>query len=455
MARSDDPGTQSTAKEAGWLTHSSEVPGNMFIGAEDLDLSGRYLRIRFTEAYPDRWVEIGELRINKGAYVSTYAGGDFESTVIEQQGKVPANLIDKDLLTTWAPEGTEAGALTYHVGSPLKADGTPYVGVRVISHGEPSNVTVKAVLYTDDTYTKTATVELGVDDEVLKEFSFGLPNAAERSLAEYTAVKDIVFEWAEGTEPELSEVYLLGAMTGVSTDDLASLQAAVESAKQQDTSAWTTDSKTALAGAIAQAEQALAAPESLTIDQIEELKAAIETALKSPVLKYTGTELSELVSGALTDGSKYTADSWKAYQDALAAAKAGIEKGDSLSQAEGDQLVANLKAALEGLKLAGDGNGNGDGNGDGDHNGNGDNNGDGNGDHNGNGDDGNNGNGSNNGGSQGGSKPNGGSGSQGSGKPNGGLPPNRRPVTLIAAATLIAGGAATAAGAALASRKRK
>lgn len=454
-----DPGTQATAKDAAWLTHSSEKPGNMFAEAKGLNLSGRYLRIRFTKAYPDRWVEIGELRINKGAYVSTYAGGDFESTVIEQQGKVPANLIDKDLLTTWAPEGTEAGALTYHVGSPLKADGTPYVGVRVISHGEPSNVTVKAVLYTDDSYTKTATVELGVDDEVLKEFSFGLPNAAERSLAEYTAVKDIVFEWAEGTEPELSEVYLLGAMTGVSTDDLASLQAAVDSAKQQDTSAWTTDSKTALAGAIAQAEQALAAPESLTIDQIEELKAAIETALKSPVLKYTGTELSELVSGALTDGSKYTADSWKAYQDALAAAKAGIEKGDSLSQAEGDQLVANLKAALEGLKLAGDGNGDGDhnGNDDGDHNGNGDNNGDGNGDHNGNGggNNGNNGNGGNNGGGQGGSKPNGGSGSQGSGKPNGGLPQTGDPSTLIAAATLIAGGAVTAAGAALASRKRK
>ena len=458
-----DPGTQSTAKDAEWLTHSSEKPGNMFIEAKGLNLSGRYLRIRFTKAYPDRWVEIGELRINKGAYVSTYAGGDFESTVIEQQGKVPANLIDKDLLTTWAPEGTEAGALTHHVGSPLKADGTPYVGVRVISHGEPSNVTVKAVLYTDDSYTKTATVELGVDDEVLKEFSFGLPNAAERSLAEYTAVKDIVFEWAEGTEPELSEVYLLGAMTGVSTDDLASLQAAVDSAKQQDTSAWTTDSKTALAGAIAQAEQALAAPESLTIDQIEELKAAIETALKSPVLKYTGTELSELVSGALTDGSKYTADSWKAYQDALAAAKAGIEKGDNLSQAEGDQLVANLKAALEGLKLSGDGNGGGGGNGDGDHNGNGDgdHNGNGDGDHNGNGNgnngngDGNNGNGGNNGGGQGGSKPNGGSGSQGSGKPNGGLPQTGDPSTLIAAATLIAGGAATAAGAALASRKRK
>ena len=449
----EDPGTQSTAKEAGWLKHSSEVPGNMFIEASGLDLSGRYLRIRFTEAYPDRWVEIGELRINKGAYVSTYAGGDFESTVIEQQGKAPANLIDKDLLTPWAPQGTEAGSLTYHVSAPLKADGTPFQGVRIVSHGRPSNVTVKAVLYTDDAYSTTATVKLGVDDKVLKEFSFGKLKDNGRALAEYTAVKDIVFEWAEGTEPQIAEVYLLGALSGVDSDALAELQALIDTAKKQDTSAWTTDSKDALSAAITQAEEALKYPESLTADQVEDLKAAIETALKSPVLKYTGTELSELVSGALTDGSKYTADSWKAYQDALAAAKAGIEKGDNLSQAEGDQLVANLKAALEGLKLSGDGNGggNGDGDGNGDHNGNG------NGDHNGNNGNGNgnNGNGGNNGGGQGGSKPNGGSGSQGGSKPNGGLPQTGDPSTLIAAATLIAGGAATAAGAALASRKRK
>ena len=459
-----DPGTQATAKDAAWLTHSSEKPGNMFAEAKDLNLSGRYLRIRFTKAYPDRWVEIGELRINKGAYVSTYAGGDFESATVEQPGKAPDALIDRNLVTPWAPQGTGAGSLTYHVSEPLKADGTPYRGVRIISHGKPSNVTVKAVLYTDDAYSKTATVELGVDDKVLKEFSFGRLKNDGRALAEYTAVKDIVFEWAEGAEPQIAEVYLLGALSGVDSDLIAELQAAIDAAKKQDTSAWTGDSKDALAAAIAQAEDAVAHPESLTADQVADLKAAIETALNSPVLKYAGTELSELVAGALTDASKYTPETWKVYQDALAAAKAGLEKGDNLSQAEGEQLVANLKAALEGLKLAGDGNGNGGGNGDGDHNGNGDgdHNGNGDGDHNGNGNgdnngngDGNNGNGGNNGGGQGGSKPNGGSGSQGSGKPNGGLPQTGDPSTLIAAATLIAGGAATAAGVALASRKRK
>ena len=419
-----DPGTQSTAKEAGWLTHSSETPGNMFIEAKDLDLSGRYLRIRFTKAYPDRWVEIGELRINKGAYVSTYAGGDFESTVIEQQGKTPQNLIDKNLLTPWAPQGSKAGSLVYHVSAPLKADGTPCQGVRIVSHGKPSNVTVKAVLYTDDTYSKTETVELGVDNKVLKEFSFGLPNAAERSLAEYTAVKDIVFEWAEGTEPQIAEVYLLGALTGVDSDALAELQALIDTAKKQDTSTWTTDSKDALNAAISQAEEALKYPESLTADQVEDLKSAIETALNSPVLKYTGTELSELVQGALTDGSKYTASSWKAYQDALAAAQAGLEKGDNLSQAEGEQLVANLKAALDGLVLVGDGGNNGDGNQGG------------NGNQSGNGNQGN-------------------GGANGGNKPNGGLPQTGDPSTLLSAVALVAGGVATASGAFAASRKRK
>ena len=419
-----DPGTQSTAKEAGWLTHSSETPGNMFIEAKDLDLSGRYLRIRFTKAYPDRWVEIGELRINKGAYVSTYAGGDFESTVIEQQGKTPQNLIDKNLLTPWAPQGSKAGSLVYHVSAPLKADGTPCQGVRIVSHGKPSNVTVKAVLYTDDMYSKTETVELGVDNKVLKEFSFGKLKDNGRALAEYTAVKDIIFEWSEGTEPQIAEVYLLGALTGVDSDALAELQALIDTAKKQDTSTWTTDSKDALNAAISQAEEALKYPESLTADQVEDLKSAIETALNSPVLKYTGTELSELVQGALTDGSKYTASSWKAYQDALAAAQAGLEKGDNLSQAEGEQLVANLKAALDGLVLVGDGGNNGDGNQGG------------NGNQSGNGNQGN-------------------GGANGGDKPNGGLPQTGDPSTLLSAVALVAGGVATASGAFAASRKRK
>ena len=63
-------------------------------------------------------------------------------------------------MTPWAPASGSAGSLTYHVSTPLKADGTPYEGVRIISHGKPSNVKVKAVVYTDDTFTATTTVDL-------------------------------------------------------------------------------------------------------------------------------------------------------------------------------------------------------------------------------------------------------------------------------------------------------
>ena len=42
----------------------------------DSDETARFIRIRFTKAYAERWFEIGELRINGGEYVPVYAGGD-------------------------------------------------------------------------------------------------------------------------------------------------------------------------------------------------------------------------------------------------------------------------------------------------------------------------------------------------------------------------------------------
>lgn len=338
----DDENSSSTAKESGLFEHSSQFPGNMVKSATGLDVRGRYLRIRFTGTYTARWVQIGELRINNGEYVSTYAGGDFESTAVEQAGKAPSNLLDKSLMTTWAPQGTQAGKLVYHVSAPLKADGTPYVGLRAIAQGDCSQVTVKAVVYTSDSFSSdaTATVALGTLNEVLNDFGFG---------AKSHAVKDIVFEWPANVTPQISELYLLSALDGATSEEIANLKAALEAARATDTSSWTADSKAALEAAIAAVEQALGAPETLTSQQVAELASALDAAVKSPIFKYEGTELSELVAGAVTDGSSYTPESWKAYQDALAAARAGLEHGDNLSRAEGEELVSKLKAAHEGL----------------------------------------------------------------------------------------------------------
>ena len=86
--------------------------------ARALPRPGAIIRIRFTKAYTERWFEIGELRINEGEYVPVYAGGDFETDAVEQQGKTPDNLLDRTMLTAWQPATNDAGALTYHVSEP-------------------------------------------------------------------------------------------------------------------------------------------------------------------------------------------------------------------------------------------------------------------------------------------------------------------------------------------------
>ncbi len=339
-----DPGRDATAKQAPWMTHSTDFPGNMFIkSGEGLDETARYMRIRFTRAYTNRWFEIGELRINGGEYVPVYAGGDFETAAVEQQGKTPDNLLDKSMLTAWQPATDEAGTLTYHVSAPISADGEPFDGVRVISKAAQPAVKVKAVVYSGDLRAgepATKTVELGVLDSVLRDLSFG---------EGVSAVKDIVFEWPKGTVPQISEIFLTRGSDASLDAEIEALRDLVAKAKAADTGAWTTDSVMALDKAVAAAEEGLKAPESLTGQQIADLKAGIEAALSSPVLKYAGTELSDLVAGALTDGSKYTPESWKAYQDALDAARAGLENADNLSQAEGERLAQELRDALAAL----------------------------------------------------------------------------------------------------------
>ena len=338
-----DPGVQATAKEAPWLKHSSDFAGNVVIkSAEGLNETGRYLRINFTLPYTDRWVEIGELRINEGEYVPVYAGGDIETDAVEQRGKTPDNLLDRSLLTSWQPATNAAGKLTYHVYAPLQDGGVPYAGIRIVSGTAQPAVKVKAVVYTNALRSEiaTKTVDLGTLDAVLKDFSFG---------KDATAVKDVILEWSEGTTPKVSDFFLLAQADPSMDQLLEQLRETLETAKGTDTSAWTTDSVTALKNAIDAAEQALAAPENLTTEQVTDLIAGLEGAMGSPILKYAGTELAELVNGAVTDGSQYTPESWKVYQDALDAARAGLENADNLSQAEGDRLAQELKDARAAL----------------------------------------------------------------------------------------------------------
>ena len=347
----EDTYNETTAKDAAWLEHSSEAPGNMTAKAEGLNASGRYLRIRFTGTYSHRWVCLGELRINGGEYVSTYAGGDFESTVGEQRAMLPSNMIDKNLESQWAPAGEVAGTLTYHVSAPLKADGTSYEGIRIISRGNPSGATVKAVLYTNGAYSDTETVTLGTISQNCQEFLFGNQVAPARAAVNYTAVKDILVEWKAGVTPQISELYLLGKAPAATKGDIDALKASLTEAKKADTGSWTESSRLVLERAIASAEVALGNESMITVDAAASLRLGLENAIANKVIRYTGSELSELVAGAIADGSSYTKPSWDAYSQALAAAKDALKDPDNISDAEGKELAQALKTAQDALSF--------------------------------------------------------------------------------------------------------
>lgn len=349
-----------TAKSAAWLTHDSAHPGNMMTsnpktkvnegntsdpnGTKKLNEKARYVRIRFTGTYTHRWVEIGELLINNGEYVSNYVDADFEQSCDEAPYKVPSNLIDRDTKTAWAPS-KDNGTLTYRVSTPMKDDQTkqPKQGVRILSVGEASNAKVKATVYTDDTFSKTAQVELGTLDRPLAEFGFEA--AAARANAGFAAVKDITVEW-KGAKPQISEIYLLDEGAAANKDTLA---AKVKELEGTNTSAWTATTAQAFADALKVARETLSNAHA-TQGAVDSAAAQLDAAAKSGVERYAATELQDLVNAHVSnDHGFYSSKTYRAYEDAYNDAVAALKEAQNLSKADGEKLARALKDAKAAL----------------------------------------------------------------------------------------------------------
>ena len=151
-----------TAKDAEYLTHDSKNPGNMYAEATGLSASGRYLRIVPLTTYTGRWVELYELQINGGAYMTTESNRDVVSEVTEEAGKIPSNMFDGDFTTTYKPSA-ENGSFTYRVSEPNQRT------IRIIQNGKVSNATVKAVLYKNGE--KQEAVTIGKLNQTINEFA--------------------------------------------------------------------------------------------------------------------------------------------------------------------------------------------------------------------------------------------------------------------------------------------
>lgn len=338
-----------TAKTAAWLTHDTKNPGNMCTanpktdataanendpnGTEKLNVTGRYMRIRFTATYTQRWIEIGEIRINDGEYVSTYGDADFDSSSTEVEGKTPANLADGDTKTAWKPQDNK-GTLVYHVSEPIAEGGKVYSGVRIVSAGTPSGAKVTATVYTDAAYSKTEDIDLGTLSQPVSEFCFGTLTRAAGST--FSAVKDIKITW-DGATPEIAEFFLID---DANPADTTALQAAIDELDGKDVSGWTKSTADAFNKALATAKETLANTKA-TQTTVDSVTATLRSANAAGVEKYAGAALPKKVSN---DDGQYTVASYQAYADAYTEAEQAFANPDELAKTDGEALLAEVEA---------------------------------------------------------------------------------------------------------------
>ena len=146
----------------------------------------------------------------------------------------------------------------------------------------------------------------------------------------------------------------------VSKTDLDKAIKAIE-AKNPDSSKYTADSWKTFADAMAHAKAVIADDSATQQDVDNALKALTDayagltekTPEPSPVNKSELDKKIKAIEAEKLDGSKYTAESWKAFETALAHAKAVIAS-DSATQQDVDAALGALTSARDGLTEKGE-----------------------------------------------------------------------------------------------------
>lgn len=134
--------------------------------------------------------------------------------------------------------------------------------------------------------------------------------------------------------------------------DVTALAAAIDAAGKVDTTKYTEDSVKALNDAVTAGQALLTVVEAGRQDEINAAADAITAAINALVAYKTMDELKELVTASKDLKGSYTADSLKAFNDALAAAEALKDDATPAEISAAYAALDSAKAALVALKTA-------------------------------------------------------------------------------------------------------
>lgn len=307
-----------TAKDADYLLHDTTNPGNMYAEATGLNVSGRYLRIVPLTTYTERWVELYELQINGGAYMTTESNRDIISETAEEAGKIPSNVFDGNFATTYKPSAAN-GSFTYRISEPDQRT------IRIIQNGKASNADVQAVLYKDGAKQEAAAI--GKLNQTINEFAVGKDSQ----------ILEVIVTWAEDI-PEISII-----KTSEKEKAAVNKDALNEAIKKPIDDKWTADSKRAAEEAKAAAEE-IAANEYVTQEVVDLAEKALLAAHKNAVVKGDVTALenalNNMKAGKENVGAEeapvyveiYSARTYAAYESVMNEIREALKDKENVSE---------------------------------------------------------------------------------------------------------------------------
>lgn len=306
------------------LKHDDTNPGYMYAEAKGLNVDGRYIRVTPVETYTHRWVGFSEIQINGGAYISPEANRDVIADDVEEQGKIPSNMLDGDYSTTYKSSSANS-SFTYRLSEP---EGV--ASIRLIQLGQVSGAEVTAEYIGEH-----GGESLGKLNQAINEFI----------IPEGKTLKSITVTW-EDVIPEIAEMAASTERGGA-----VKKEALCKALEQTANEAWTTDSKDAYQAAWDVAKEVYA-NENASQTVVDSALGSLQSAYSNAEMKAANIdELQALVDGKVSnDNVIYTSVTYAAYESAVNKLAAALENKNNLSQEDADGLkadVASTQAALE------------------------------------------------------------------------------------------------------------
>ena len=305
------------------LTHDDMNPGYMYAEATDLDVDGRYIRVTPVETYSHRWVGFSEIQINGGAYISTEANRDVIADDIEEEGKIPSNMLDGDYTTTYK-SSAEDSSFTYRLSEP---EGV--ASIRLIQTGTASGAEVTAKYIGEED-----SVSLGKLNQPINEFL----------IPEGKTLESITVTWTDKI-PEIAEI-AASTDRGTAVDKDALEEALGQKAEDE----WTTDSKEAYQAAWDVANE-IFNNENASQTIVDSALGSLQAAYNNAEMKANNVDALQAIVGGMISNEKiiYTSSTYSAYENAVNRLAAALKNADNLSQEKADSLEADVEAAQAAL----------------------------------------------------------------------------------------------------------